>query len=202
MTFFKNCYRYIHHCKPRSQRRSVFISVLCSLVLLPLLTALQGCNTVIEKQPMPSFTSDARWAYTPLLNLTEVPHAGKRVTAILNTHFNSKGLNDLKKFPLKTNKKHFMSVNDKESSLDKNSIRWAKKQKIAYLVTGTVDEWRYKYGLHGEPTVGVSLKIIDVKTAKILWSASGAKTGRSNQNLAGITNQLISNMMKEFPQNL
>ena len=173
-------------------RKLRFISMVTLLA-----TQLFSCNTVIEKQPMPEIKKTAKWGQTPILNLTEIPHAGKRVSAILNTHLHKKGLTTIKSFTIKRSKPYH-SVEELEEKINKESIRWAKKHKISYLLMGSVDEWRYKYGIHGEPTVGISLKIIDVKSSQTLWSSSGAKTGRSNQNLAGVTNKLIDEILVDF----
>ena len=167
--------------------------------VLSLLFLFQSCNTVVEKQHMPSFTQGGQWAMSPLMNLTEIPHAGKRVSSILNTHLNSKGLNKVVSIQHKISNKDSLSLHSQQNDFHKKSLDWAKNNNIQYLITGTVDEWRYKYGLHGEPTVGISLKIIDINESKVLWSSSGAKTGRGNQNLSGITNQLLATMMEDFP---
>ncbi|MFX6409724.1 hypothetical protein ABTG43_19290, partial [Acinetobacter baumannii] len=45
---------------------------------------------------------------------------------------------------------------------DAKAIEWAKAQGARYAVTGTVDEWRYKVGVDGEPAVGIALQIVEV----------------------------------------
>jgi polysaccharide biosynthesis protein PelC len=56
-------------------------------------------------------------------------------------------------------------------------------------------EWRYKVGIDGEPAVGLTLKIIDLSNGRVLWSATGAKSGWSREALASVAQSLILNMV-------
>ncbi len=39
------------------------------------------------------------------------------------------------------------------------------------LLTGTVNEFRYLYGLYDQPTVGLTLRLVDLKTGQVVWEA-------------------------------
>ena len=156
-----------------------------------------SCSITVEKQPFPQLKSDGLWAINTLANFSEVPNAGQRVTAILKTHLNSKGFYQLKQYQPKSESITTLI----SSNIEKNkqeALEWARKNRVSYLITGSVEEWRYKYGVDGEPTVGVSLQIVDVETANTLWSASASRTGRSYQNLSGVTSSILKSMTNEF----
>jgi hypothetical protein len=65
---------------------------------------------------------------------------------------------------------------------------------MRYAVTGTVDEWRYKVGVDGEPAVGFTLQVLDVPTGRVLWSAAGGRTGWSREALSAVAHQLLTRL--------
>jgi hypothetical protein len=66
---------------------------------------------------------------------------------------------------------------------------------VRYALTGTVEEWRYKVGVDGEPAAGVTLQIIDVATGEMLWSGSGGKSGWSREALSAVAHKLIRSLL-------
>jgi nucleotide-binding universal stress UspA family protein len=72
---------------------------------------------------------------------------------------------------------------------------WARQQGARYALTGTVEEWRYKVGVDGEPAAGVTLQIVDVGSGDMLWSATGGKSGWSREALSAVAQQLIRNLL-------
>lgn len=46
-----------------------------------------------------------------------------------------------------------------------------------YLVQGTVDEYRYKTDLDGDPAVGVTVRVVDSVSGHVVWQGSGMKVG-------------------------
>ena len=47
------------------------------------------------------------------------------------------------------------------------ALTWAKTTGAKYAVAGSVDEWRYKVGLDGEPATGISLNVIDLTSGQV-----------------------------------
>jgi hypothetical protein len=74
------------------------------------------------------------------------------------------------------------------------ALDWARSQNMRYAVTGTVDEWRYKVGVDGEPAVGFTLQVLDVPTGRVLWSAAGGRTGWSREALSAVAHQLLTRL--------
>ncbi|MNP78015.1 hypothetical protein D3C76_1755480 [compost metagenome] len=63
------------------------------------------------------------------------------------------------------------------------------------MLTGSVEEWQYKSGLDGEPAVGISLRVVEVSSGRVLWSKSGARAGWSRESLAGTAQQVIETLV-------
>ena len=53
--------------------------------------------------------------------------------------------------------------------------KWARTQGMRYVVTGAVNEWRYKVGVDGEPAVGLMLQVKDLRSDQVVYSAAGGR---------------------------
>ena len=76
-----------------------------------------------------------------------------------------------------------------------SALEWARQQKLDYVVAGSVEEWQYKNGLDGEPAVGISLRVIEPATGRVLWSKSGARAGWSRESLAGSAQKVLNKLV-------
>ena len=76
------------------------------------------------------------------------------------------------------------------------ALDWARERQARYALTGTVDEWRYKVGVDGEPAAGVTLQIIDVASGETLWSGAGGKSGWSREALSAVAQKLIRDLLQ------
>jgi len=72
---------------------------------------------------------------------------------------------------------------------------WAVSQGANYVLSATVEEWRYKSGLDGEPAVGLTLELKETATGRSVWSASGAKTGWGRSSLAATGGKLLDKLL-------
>lgn len=75
------------------------------------------------------------------------------------------------------------------------ALTWAREQGARYALGGSVDEWRYKVGVDGEPAAGVALSIIDVTSGDTVWSGVGGKSGWSRESLSGVAQQLMRDLL-------
>ncbi|MFX7620734.1 hypothetical protein ABTJ52_20200, partial [Acinetobacter baumannii] len=66
---------------------------------------------------------------------------------------------------------------------------------ITYALSGTVDDWRYKVGIDGEPAVGLTLQLIEVSSGKVVWAAAGAKSGWSREALSAVAQKLMRSLL-------
>lgn len=153
-----------------------------------------GC-TVIDHSRDPIIEPHASWALLPIVNHTETPQAGRRAEAITEALLYSQGLTHLLRYPSTLQDESLLLGSD--NKLYESALRWAKEQKIHYAMTGTVDEWRYKVGIDGEPAVGVSLQLLDLNTNQVVWSAVGGQTGWSREAVSAVAQKLIKRLLEE-----
>ena len=81
----------------------------------------------------------------------------------------------------------------------KEAIEAAQQQGADYLVTGTVEEWRYKRGLEGEPAVGVTLELRTADGQTIVWSGTSARTGWGRESLSVAGHKVIDELTEAMP---
>lgn len=159
------------------------------------LIVLGGCSThqAFQKEPI---DLRAKYVLLPIVNYSQAPMAGEKVGQVLETYLRSIGIERVVEY----------SVNDGESMLGLYSqqkkydgaVAWAKQQDAMYWITGSVDEWRYKSGLDGEPAVGLTLKVLSAKTGDVLWLASAAKAGWGRESVSGVMHQTIEELVDEI----
>jgi len=157
-------------------------------------------HTVLDKQ--------ANWVLLPVINQSQTPQAGERVEAILASLLRSRGINHLTHYP-RTPRSQILQMLDDPGRYNA-ALKWALKQGFRYGITGTVEEWRYKAGLDGEPAVGITLRVIDLSTAGsdhnntetsqattpvVIWSATGARTGWGREGIAVATHTLLNKLL-------
>jgi len=142
---------------------------------------------------MPSgLDTNAQWALLPIVNHTQTPQAGLRAEAILESLVRSRGVSKLRKYPSALNSESLFEPVER-SAVDE-ALKWARGEQAVYALTGTVDEWRYKVGVDGEPAVGITLQLIELPSGNVLWSATGSKTGWSREALSAVAQKLISRL--------
>ncbi len=161
-------------------------------LMMALLTGLAAaCSTQrVEKSEV--LSRQASWALLPIVNQSQTPQAGERVEALVETELRVLGLRP-RHYPV-TKEHNPLALLDEEGRF-RNGLRWARKEGIQYGVTGSVQEWRYKSGLDGEPAAGISLRVIDVATGDILWAASGSRTGWGYESVSGTATKLVHKLL-------
>ncbi len=159
--------------------------------LLPLLLLLTACSSQ-QVQDGVTLPRDARWALLPIVNLSEAPRAGERARRLVETALRARGVSPL--LAPAPHQKEALPLLDDRVRLDE-ALAWARRERIRYAVTGSVEEWRYKSGLDGEPAVGLSLRIIEIPSGRVVWAASGARTGWGYANLAGTAAKVIDGLL-------
>ena len=126
------------------------ILVIVSLVLLSCSSMVENVQRGLEKGPT--------FAVIPFENNTETPLAGLRVASIAEGVASSKGYNV----------KRVITYEQKEYTQEDimNIINTLKDKNIDYVITGSVNEFRYKAGIDGEPAVSITLRIFSLKEDK------------------------------------
>jgi len=172
--------------------RSVPVKVrffLCFIVL-----NLLAARSVIDVQKGPSFSSSERWIILPFQNYSQAPRAGEQVEEMLATMFRIRGIANIEMYQQQDeDKSEWLEFNDRKRQ--EKALLLANKHKFSYAVTGSVDEWQYKLGVGSEPVVGLTIRIIEIPSGKIVWSASGARSGWSTGSLNGTAQKLLRDLI-------
>lgn len=168
------------------------ISLFRVAAILPIMLLSGACST-LEHSAAVNLDRNARWVILPVANYSDTPQAGLRLENLLESLLRSKGIDSVRHYPLEIGADLMLDLH--ESKAVEQAHGWAKAQGARYGVTGAVNEWRYKVGVDGEPAVGISLQIVSLDDGKVLYSASGARTGWSREAVSAIAQKLIGEML-------
>lgn len=168
------------------------ISGLRAIVIASLLLVATACTT-LEHSAAVALDRQASWVILPVANQSDTPQAGLRMESLLESQLRNTGVQSLRSYPSDTS--NDLLLDPRERQLQDRALLWARDQGARYAVTGAVTEWRYKTGVDGEPAVGMTLQIIDAQTGKVLYSASGARTGWSREALSAVAQKLTREML-------
>ena len=169
--------------------------LLLLFALAALLTGASGC-TVIDRVRTAPPDLGARWALLPIANHTETPQAGLRAEAIAETVLRTLGVKDLERYPASLNPETLLDP--AERKLAETALVWAKEREARYAITGAVEEWRYKVGVDGEPAVGMTISVIDLRSGAVVYSASGGKSGWSREALSAVAQKLLRDLLSDL----
>ena len=74
---------------------------------------------------------------------------------------------------------------------------------VKYVLTGSVSEYGYQYGLREEPSVSMNMRLIDISDGATVWSASSGIVGqgtfaRDSVSIIAqrLVNQMVANMTR------
>lgn len=163
------------------------------LALILVLTLVSGCSTFTGNggETLPR---DARWGLVPLVNYSQTPQAGERSEQILLSVLSQRGLRPVV-YP-KMQQDDALLFDDGERLAA--GMEWARRQGFDYVIGGSVEEWQYKSGLDGEPAVGISLRILEPATGRVIWSNSGARAGWSRESLSGTAQKVLRDLTDDL----
>lgn len=157
------------------------------VVMLLSITIFAGCSSIYDNQKF-SVDKKARIYVGKFKNNTETFLAGERAASITKTVLSTYGYD-------------IINIPENQSDDDRYEIEKiksnAKGLNADILVTGEINEWRYKTGIDGEPAVGISLVFIDLKNDKIIFSAIGAKSGWGHESITTVAQKLVHNLIEK-----
>ena len=166
------------------------------LGILFIAMALSSCAVLDRASNSKPLDRNANWALLPIVNHTDVPQAGLRAEEIAEVLLRARGIDNLRRYPPTLNQDSLFEPAERKVVMD--AMNWAREQGVRYVLTGAVDEWHYKVGIDGEPAVGMTLQIIDLKDGdKVVWSAAASKSGWSRDALSAVAQKLIKDMMSD-----
>jgi hypothetical protein len=149
--------------------------LMAGVAILTLLSACSYHQRYVE--PGGIEAQDRTAAVLPLVNLTTHPHAGRIVGDLLTTEmYASAG------FRIMESTEMLERLKGEEEDLDRVldravAARVGRRLGVDVVLFGSVTEYRYKRGLDEDPVVGINIRMLDVKSGRILWVGSKSETG-------------------------
>jgi len=169
--------------------------MLKNITFLLTLFLFTSCSSIMHKKNT-SLASDKVYAITSFSNYTQTPKAGLSAASIVESvlaeenivvHSIIIGSDDVKS---KKSQEELFSIQKAK----------AKQLKANYLITGDVQEWRYKTGIDGEPVVSYSIKVIDLKNNAILFNGVGAKSSWGHKSIGVVAQEIAKDLIPKFIQ--
>lgn len=170
-------------------RISLFAKFSLTVSLFSILFFLSGCGQaqILSSTTAPKIDRSKRVAVYALDNYTDTPRAGMRAANIAEGVLLAKGY------------RVDHRVNDAARVMTQDQkIADARGHQDHYLFVGGVSEWRYKTGIDGEPAVSLQLKLLDVHTKSVVWSATGSDSSWGNTSVGVVAQKLISEMLPQI----
>ena len=176
-----------------------------NLMTLKILSTLLGASLLAGCSAFTAGSSSSRASMTqtigaadkvamlPVANFTDVPQAGLRVEALLESALRQAGLRQLVVYPPALNPETLFEPSERKAQSE--AEKWAKSQGMRFVVTAAVNEWRYKVGVDGEPAVGMMLQVKDLSNDQVVYSSAGGRTGGSRQALSAVGLQLTAELV-------
>ncbi len=164
----------------------------CTMVLL------SACSTGVQSLAnRDALEAQAQWALLPIANNTDTPQAALSAESMVEHLLRSRGISNLLQYPVSLSRDSLFEPSERKVSDE--AQKWAQSKGVRFAVTGSVEEWRYKVGIDGEPAVGVTLKVIDLGNGQVVWSGSAAKSGWSRQALSAVAQTVLTDLLAGLP---
>lgn len=151
-----------------------------------------ACGTIRETSA-PSIGPGDSIAVAAVANYTETPDAGRSAETIAANVLRTNGITDVRLAPADPATNSMFDTASRGNNEKK--LEWARSQQIRYVLTGAVEEWRYKVGVDGEPAIGVTFELVDVQSGKTVWSSTGSRIGWSRSGLLNVAQKVIGNVL-------
>lgn len=166
----------------------------CTVLLTAamLFAGLWGCQSTGATSQAPAILPDDSIVMLPFLNRSETPLAGERAEAIALSVLREKGVSQLQLYQPQPEPNGLPVLDDVKRLSD--ATDQAIERGMRYAIAGSVEEWRYKAGLDGEPAVGLSMRLVDLSSGEILWSGSAARSGWSRESLSGTAHKVLEEL--------
>ncbi len=164
-----------------------------SLILIFLILFFTNCSSIVNKNSI-ALPKNKIYAINSFWNYTETPMAGLRASSIVEGVLSTNNINTISLIG---------GSEEIENAKSKNSFIEAKKEKAlalgaSYLITGSVQEWRYKTGIDGEPVVSYTIKIIDLNNNKTIFYGVGAKSGWGHKSIGVLAQEIAQELIPRF----
>jgi len=152
-----------------------------------------GCSAIVNKNRV-IVPKNQKYAISSFWNYTETPMAGMRASSIVEGVISQENINI---YSLIGGADEMENIKTKELFIKQKEAE-AKKVGASYLITGDVQEWRYKTGIDGEPVVSYTLKIIDLNSNQTIFSGVGAKSGWGHKSIGVVAQEIAKELLPKF----
>ena len=163
-----------------------------SLLILWLLWVAGACQVAQVQSDAPRIAPEEPITILPFLNRSETPLAGERAESIALSVLRRQGMTQLQLYTAEPQANGLPILDDARRL--RLATEQAIEQGMRYAISGSVEEWRYKRGIDGEPAVGLSLRLVDLSSGKVLWSGSAARSGWSRESLSGTAQKVLEEL--------
>lgn len=147
-----------------------------------------SCSSVVNVYSEKLVKKEKTFVVLPFENNTETPLAGLRVASIVEAVASSKGYK-IAEANYQREQKEYTQKEIEEM------IAQVKEKDIDYVITGSVNEFRYKTGIDGEPAVSIVIKVYDIKNDRLVLNSSGSKTGWSHESVTTTAQKIINKIL-------
>lgn len=166
-------------------------------LILLLVTALSAAGCVTLNQGGGAVSFQGEWAVLPFVNNTETPYAGERAEAIAAALLYARGVRRLER-PTAETRSDDLGM-ERGEKRQREALELARQKKVRYVLAGTVNEWRYKVGLDGEPVAGFTLQVLELPEGRVVWSGAAGKSGWSRDAVSSVAQQVLDRLLGEMP---
>ena len=167
---------------------------LITMLLIAVTLSLVGCVTLNQSGRAVSFQEN--WGLVPFVNNTETPYAAERCESIVAALLYARGVQHLERIAVEAKPEELGM--DRGEKRQREAMELAKQKKVRYVLTGAVNEWRYKVGLDGEPVAAFTLQLIELPEGKIVWSGAAGKSGWSRDAVSSVAQQVLDRLLGEI----
>lgn len=157
------------------------------LLFFPIFAFILSCAKVVDSDIF-DLNKNLTYSVIPFENYSDTPLAGYRIASIVESVLRVKGYKVINKVW------KYKDTDPTEEELEENFNKASLKSDM--VIYGTVNEFRYKTGIDGEPAVSITIYIYDVKKGYVIKSATVSATGSSGESLGTVTQRLIRELFE------
>jgi TolB-like protein len=147
---------------------------------------LLGCASAVQEWVKPGVGRVARVAVLPLENQTSSLRAGQAVTDLLVSQILATGAIAVMDPSEVADVLRRENIDPADAGRLPSAQRLGRLLQVSHVLQGSVTEYRYKPGLSETPAVGVTVRLVDVASGEVVWTASHARLGSSWLREAGL----------------
>jgi hypothetical protein len=164
------------------------------ILLIPLLLA--GCASATYSGGQKGLPAggEVRVFLPQVANATDDEHAGRAITELMSSALFERGI------PVVQSEQALVKARaENAAGTDGLFLEAARSLQANYLLIGTVHEYRYKTDLDGDPAVGVTVRLVDVKDGQTLWQGSSARVSVLFASLSTASQRTVRDLVARMP---